>query len=218
MEELLAIVKSNNTINKMLFNCPYYILSEMTLVHMKAKKFKLSQGSFYNYVYIAVSGDIKIFVSEENGKQILLDIYKEGNLIGEQEALSKKAYSASIENLTDCLLIKIPNTIFIEWVQKDASFNQLLIHSLCEQMNELTNRAAKYSLATVKEQVISTIIDLEQSNGLIDKKLLLESISATSRSVYRILNELEQEKLIIVNTKHINLLNKEKLLLERKKI
>lgn len=218
MDELLAVVKSNNTINKMLQNCPYYILSQMQLVHMKSKRLHLSQGSSYQYVYIIVSGDIKVFVSEKNGRQILLDIYTEGNLIGEQEAFINKPYSASIENITDCLLIKIPNTVFIEWTQKDASFNYFLIHSLCEQMDELTNRAAKYSLATVKEQVISTIIDLNLTNNDIDKKMLLESISATSRSVYRILNELEHAQLISVNPKTITILNKEKLLIERKKL
>lgn len=218
MEELLWIIESNKTINYMLKHCPYNILSKMELLHVKGKKFYLSQGSTYPSVYIIVSGKLKIFVSEENGRQILLDIYEDGNLIGEQEAFLNTSYSASVESLTDCLLIKIPNNYFLEWINLDKHFNQQLIQSLCEQMYELTNRAAKYSLSSVKEQVITTIIDLEETHEIIDKKLVVESVSATPRSVYRILNELERLSLIRVNPKSISIIKKEKLLIERKKV
>lgn len=218
MEELLTVVQSNQTINKMLQNCPYSILSKMDLIHIKARKFNLSQGEKHDFVYIIVNGNIKIFVSEENGRQILLDIYKEGNLIGEQEAFLKQPYSASIENTTDCLLIRVPNASFIEWVTIDSKFNGLLIQSLCEQMYELTNRAAKYSLSTVKEQVITTLFDLHRTDKVINKKLLVESVSATPRSVYRVLSELESLKLISVESKIIIIIDENTLLAERKKI
>lgn len=218
METLLEVVKSNKKINHIFQNCPYKILSHMELVHVKAKKFSLIQGNCYDSVYIIVSGKLKIFVAEENGRQILLDIYKEGNFIGEQEAYLNAPYSASIESITDCLMIKIPNTYFLEWVRLDSHFNELLLQSLCEQMYELTNRAAKYSLATVKEQVIATIFDLYESHQIIEKKLLVESVSATPRSVYRVLNELEQLSLIQVEPKIISILDEVKLLNEGKKI
>lgn len=217
MEELLSVINNNQTIRHMLKHCPYTILSQMELVFFKARKFQLHQVMKHSDVYIVVSGKVKIFVADENGRQILLDIYQSGNLIGEQEAFLDMPYSASIENTTDCLLIKVPNQSFIEWVALDHHFNQDLIYSLCEQMYELTNRAAKYSLGSVKEQVITTLLDLEKKGKGIDKKLLVQSVSATSRSVYRILSELETLDIIRVEPKSITIINQQKLLLERKK-
>lgn len=218
MDKLLNLIDTNQTVYRLLKDCPYSIFSKMIVTQFKPKHFFLNQGEHYDFVYIVVTGEIKIFVSEENGREILLDIYREGNFIGEQEAFLKTPYSASIENITECLVIKIPNKSFINWVHLDSNCNQRLIKSLCEQMYELTNRAAKYSLSTVKEQVITTILDLKRSRKIIDKKLLIQSVSATSRSVYRVLSELEYLGLIIVDAKTITIINEEKLMMERKKI
>lgn len=217
MEDLLSVINHNQVIQQMLKHCPYTILSKMELVSFKARKFQLYQGVKHTNVYIVVNGKIKIFVADENGRQILLDIYQSGNLIGEQEAYLNAPYSASIENTSECLLIKLSNQAFIEWVNLDHHFNKRLIQSLCEQMYELTNRAAKYSLGSVKKQVITTILDLQKEDEIIDKKLLVQSVSATSRSVYRILNELESLEIIRVEQKIISIIDQQKLSLERKK-
>lgn len=218
LEDLLRLIETNHTIKKLMNDCPYSILAQMELRSFKPRKFFLAQGEFHSSVYIIVSGQINVFVSEENGRHILLDVYKRGNFIGEQEAYLNVPYSASLENMTDCLLIEIPNNTFIEWVSLDTIINKKLILSLCEQMYDLTNRAAKYSLSTVKEQVIMTLLDLHNKNNNIDKKLLVASVSATPRSVYRILNELENLELITLDSKHITIIDQKKILLERKKI
>lgn len=169
MDKLLSLIETNRTVGNLLKNCPYTILSKMVVAQFKPKKFLLNQGEYHDSVYIVINGEIRIFVSEENGREILLDIYREGNFIGEQEAFLNSPYSASIENITECLVIKMSNSDFIEWVHLDANCNQRLIKSLCEQMYELTNRTAKYSLSTVKEQVITTILELQEKKKIIEK-------------------------------------------------
>jgi CRP-like cAMP-binding protein len=188
----------------------------MTIIEFKPKKFFLSQGEFYDNVYIVVSGELKIFISEENGRQILLDVYKEGDFIGEQEVFLNYPYSASVINSTECTLIKIPNKYFIEWISLDANINQNLLFSLCQQMYDLTNKTQRYALTTVKEQVIKAMLDL-QTKEIVNKKQLIQSISATPRSVYRVLNELEMLGFIKIESQIIKIINEEQLTLYKKK-
>lgn len=215
MEEVLRIINSNQKMKELLNFCPLDILSRMEVLSVKEKRFNLFQGESYPFVYIIVSGKIKVFVSSEKGKQIVLDIYTSGNLIGEHEALVEKPYSASLQSMTDCVLLKISARDFKQWLDQDLVMSRYVIHSLCSQMYELTNRAAKYSLGSVKEQVITTLLE-HSNNQVISKRFVLDSVSSTPRSVYRLLSELEEEGLIKVSRMDITLLDIEQLKLERK--
>lgn len=209
MEEMIAITRNFPKVACLLKSCPLEVIEQMELVRFSAKKFQLDQGEKYNSVYIIVSGNVKVFVMNQKGKQITLDIYGQGNFIGEHEAIVKKPFSASLCSITEVQLLKIPVESFLRWLKLDNAFCQKLTESLCEQLYELTNRAAKYSLNDVRTQVLSTILVAYQQENQqqIAKKQLLDSVSATSRSVYRTLQQLSEEGLIAIESERISILD-----------
>ncbi|NUU61832.1 Crp/Fnr family transcriptional regulator [Paenibacillus agri] len=213
LTDIDAIACNIPRMHTILKDCPFEVLREMEIQTFKKNKFYLPQGEMHAFVYIVVSGNVKVYVMNESAKQVTLDIYSCGNFIGEQEAMIHKPYSASIVSISEVTLIKIPDKAFLYWLSKDANFNQIVMASLCEQMYKLTNRTIKYSLDSVRSQIISSLI--EESNGqksmMIQKKTILDSVSSTNRSVYRVLNQLEVEGSIIISGDEIEIVDREKL-------
>lgn len=105
-----------------------------------------------------------------NGKSVVLDIYGSGMLIGEQEAIINKAYSASVLNITDVTLLKINNNDFRKWISCDNLFANKLLHNLSSQIYNLTQRTERYSLYSAMEQIISFLIKSYENNETITRE------------------------------------------------
>lgn len=208
-----AIVSNHPKIHAILKDCPFEVLREIEVQLYKKNKFYLPQGEFHAFVYIVVSGNVKVYVMNESAKQVTLDIYTCGNFIGEHEALIHKPFSASILGLGEVTVLKIPVKAFLYWLSKDANINHVVIATLCEQMYKLTNRTIKYSLDSVRSQIISSLIEEStgQKSKKIQKKTILDSVSSTNRSVYRILNQMEMEGSIVISGDEIEIVDREKL-------
>lgn len=104
--------------------CPYSILINMTLVEFSdVGSFYLAQEEKHEYIYILVSGEIEIYFESNHGNKVIFDTYNQaGDFIGEQEAVINQAYSASVTNRTPCLLLKMSNQNFLEWLRSDFYF------------------------------------------------------------------------------------------------
>ena len=185
----------------------------MEKCNFPAGKFELFQGKKYDFTYIVVSGQIKIFLISTNGKSVVLDIYGSGMLIGEQEAIINKAYSASVLNITDVTLLKINNNDFRKWISCDNLFANKLLHNLSSQIYNLTQRTERYSLYSAMEQIISFLIKSYENNETITREKLTYEVDTSYRNINRILKKLIDLKAIEINNGKIYILNKK--LIER---
>lgn len=148
-----------------------------------------------------------------NGKSVVLDIYGSGMLIGEQEAIINKAYSASVLNITDVTLLKINNNDFRKWISCDNLFANKLLHNLSSQIYNLTQRTERYSLYSAMEQIISFLIKSYENNETITREKLTYEVDTSYRNINRILKKLIDLKAIEINNGKIYILNKK--LIER---
>lgn len=203
----------NTRLMELLQHCPYGLLRKMDLVEFsKAGEFYLEQEEKHEHVYILVAGEIEIYFKSSHGSKVIFDSYDQaGDLIGEQEAVLDQAYSASVTNRTSCLLIKMSNQNFLEWLKSDFYFAQLFIKNQCEQVHHLARETSRYTLVTAREQVAYTLIKLDQKNHQISKSMVQHSIPITNRHVNRILSEFVKEGWITVVSGSIHLQNKDAL-------
>ncbi len=198
MDKILNLIENYPAACRLLKNCPLSICQKMAVCDYEAFAFKLQQGICYDVVYIILSGSARVFVMDEKGNQVTLDVYHQGNLIGEHEAIRHLPFSSSIESLTEIRLIKIAASDYLKWLKMDDEFSFSIIASLCDQLYELTNRTVKYALLDVRTQVLLTLYSeyMKRRSLKISKKYIMTSVSATARSIYRIINELQKEGVI----------------------
>jgi CRP-like cAMP-binding protein len=92
INDVYTTIKSNIKVSNLFKTCPLEIIDEIEVKNFRTGEFKLLQGSKYEDTYVLVSGKVKVYLISEGGKEVVLDIYGSGMLIGEQEAIIKTAY------------------------------------------------------------------------------------------------------------------------------
>ncbi len=211
INDVYAAIKSNAKVSSLLKTCPLEIIDDIEVKNFSTGEFKLLQGNKYDDTYVLVSGKVKVYLISGGGKEVVLDVYDAGMLIGEQEAIIKTAYSASILNITPVVMLKINNRNFRKWIDLDHVFASNFIYNLSEQLYHLTKRTERYSLHSALEQTVAYLINELQTGDQITRKQLEYEVDTSYRNINRILQILNQVDAIEVDRGNITILDHSKL-------
>jgi CRP/FNR family transcriptional regulator, polysaccharide utilization system transcription regulator len=189
-----------------------------------AKKTEIyTEGSNPRNVYFIQKGKVKIYKTNEDGKELILNILGENDtsrehredFFGHMAILSGGQYTESAMALEDCELIVLPKEDFQSLLntsrEVSAKFVKMLAGNLVSQEEHLLQLA--YS--SVRKRVANTLIVLHESYGNKPISMLREDIAALAgtakETVIRTLTDFRTEKLIDVEDGRITVLKPEKL-------
>jgi CRP-like cAMP-binding protein len=79
------------------------------------------RGDKPNFLYYIAQGKAKSFLENEEGKEVMVTLYVEGDFIGASALLAKSPYAASAMALEDLELVLSPKEEFIDIVNQDSS-------------------------------------------------------------------------------------------------
>src|SRR5262252_8278860 len=119
----------------------------------------VTEGDRTDSLYIIVSGRVKIYVSDEKGKEIMLGESGPGEYFGEM-VLDEGPRSATVMTLEPTQFLVVPKDDFREFVTKSPEFALHLILKLIKRVRALTNDVKNLALMDVYGRVARTLLDL----------------------------------------------------------
>ena len=156
----------------------------------------VSEGDRTDSLYIIVSGRVKIYVSDEKGKEVALNESGPGEYFGEM-VLDEGPRTASVMTLEPTEFLVVPKEDFREFVKKSPEFSLHLIYKLIKRVRALTNDVKSLALVDVYGRVARMLLDLAVER---DGVLVIESkptqqeiasrVGASREMVSRILGDL----------------------------
>jgi len=156
----------------------------------------VSEGDQTDSLYIIVSGRVKIYVSDDKGKEIVLSESGPGEYFGEM-VLDEGPRSASVMTLEPTQFLVIPKEDFTEFLVKSREFSLRLILKLIRRVRALTNDVKSLALMDVYGRVARMLLDLAVERGgllVIEGKPTQQEIAsrvgASREMVSRILGDL----------------------------
>lgn len=191
------------------------------------KIFKKGQLIFEEGVYplglfCVNNGKIKVMQAGADGREQIIYLAKNGDVMGYRALLSGDTYSCSAVALEDSSLCFIPAKTFTEMVAQNAKLALQVIHLFSEELKAAEKAITDIAQKTVKERLAQTILMLqryygsETNNKTIDLHITREELAnivGTAReTVTRALMELEKEKIIELVNKGIKIVDKDKLI------
>jgi CRP/FNR family transcriptional regulator, cyclic AMP receptor protein len=154
------------------------------------------EGDRTDSLYIIVSGRVKIYVSDGEGKEIVLNESGPGEYFGEM-VLDEGPRSASVVTLEPTQFLVVPKEDFREFVKKSPEFSLHLICKLIKRVRALTNDVKSLALMEVYGRVARMLLDLAVER---DGELVIENkptqqeiasrVGASHEMVSRILGDL----------------------------
>lgn len=173
-----------------------------------------AEGSHPTRLYYVQKGKVKTYKSNDEGKELIISLYNEGDFLGYVALLEGTTYKETCEALEPVELAVIPKADFEELLntsrEVSRNFFALLAHAFSEQEQHLVGLAYN----SLRKKVAETLIALHRvykSSITISRVNLAHMAGTATESMIRTLYDFRDEQLIEVHEGSIIILNERKL-------
>ena len=186
----------------------------------KRKQAIYTEGNHPNRLYYIMKGKVKTFKTNEDGKDLVTDLFSPGDFLGHIALLAGTTYQDTAEALEETDVAIIPKEDFDELVNKNAEVTKKFIQLLAKNIFAKETQLLGLAYNSLRKKVADAILLLQKKyqdnndeNFAIDiSRENLATIAGTAtESLIRTLSDFRSEKLIDIQEGRINILNKRKL-------
>ncbi|WP_114789616.1 Crp/Fnr family transcriptional regulator [Niabella yanshanensis] len=123
-----------------------------------ARKFEKGSYLFHEdampyYFYQVVSGSIKLFSTNSEGKDLTQGIFTDGHSFGEPPLLLGKAYPSTAQACTDSVVIKLRKEHFLSILHDYPDLNQKLIYTFAGRIYKKATAVQTWVQQTPEEKI-----------------------------------------------------------------
>lgn len=169
------------------------------------------ESDYALFSYFIVSGKVKTFRINEDGKELIFDIFKDNDVIGMWDVLKGAEYSESVSCLEDTELIKIHKDDVHQYISGQVVDAGSLIQIFAEELKEREDRLISMAYDSVRMRVATALTVLEDvyhQNGAntifkVQREDLAAMVGTSTESVIRTLSDFKKEGLISIQKNEI---------------
>ena len=175
----------------------------------------ISEGDDSDSLYVVLSGKVKVFLSDDDGREIIINILGEGEYFGELALLDDAPRSASVMTSEECKLAVISKSSFEDCLFKNPQLSLRVIKELSKRMRSLTQNVKSLALMDVYGRVARTLLDMAEPMEtnrellVVRQKLtqrdIASMVGASREMVSRILKDLTTGGYITIQNKTITI-------------
>jgi CRP/FNR family cyclic AMP-dependent transcriptional regulator len=171
----------------------------------------VTEGDRTDTLHVIVSGRVKIYVSDEKGKEIVLNHAGPGEYFGEL-VLDGGTRAASVMTLEPCRFLVVPKEDLRELVAQSPDFALHLIRKLIRRVRVLTGDVKSLALMDVYGRVARMLLEhaVERDGALVieerpTQQEMANRVGASREMVSKILGELASGGYISVERDRIRI-------------
>jgi len=183
--------------------------------HYAKNSVVVCEGDDTNSLYLILKGKVKVFLSDDNGKEVLINVQGENDYFGELALLDSEKRSAMVMTIENSTFLVISQQDFEKILETHPEIMPNIVVALCRRIRSLTNNVRNLALLDVYGRVAKTLIDLShEENGqmMVLEKITQQDIAnrvgASREMVSRILKDLSSGGYISYDKRHIVINNK----------
>jgi CRP-like cAMP-binding protein/CheY-like chemotaxis protein len=171
----------------------------------KKKEIIYSEGNHPNRLYYVLKGKVKTYKSNDNGKELVTEIFSTGDFLGYVAMLEGCAYKDSAAALEESELAVIPREDFDKLVNNNKEVAQKFIRLLAKNISERENQLVNIAYNSLRKKVADAILMLhkkyhqatDDSDAIVISRGSLATMAGTAKeSLIRTLSDFRNEKLI----------------------
>jgi CRP-like cAMP-binding protein/AmiR/NasT family two-component response regulator len=200
------------------------VLQELTedrnINRYKKKQIIYSEGNHPNRLYYIIKGKVKTYKTNDDGKELIIDLYSPGDFVGHIALLERNTYKDTAEAIEETELAVIPKEDFDDLINRNhevlRKFMQLLAKNISEKEDHLLKLAYNSLRKKVADALLLVQSKYQQNKGEkyfidISRENLATIAGTATESLIRTLSDFKNERLIDIQEGRINILNQEKL-------
>jgi CRP-like cAMP-binding protein len=186
----------------------------------KKKQVIYTQGNHPNRLYYVLKGKVKTYKRNEDGKELVTDLYSSGDFLGYIALMEETVYKDTAEALEESELAIIPKEEFEDILNNNKEVSRNFIKLLAKNISNKENQLLGLAYNSLRKKVAEALILLQrkyqlavEDNFVIDiSRESLATIAGTAtESLIRTLSDFRNEKMIEIKDGSIVIINQKKL-------
>ncbi len=186
----------------------------------KKKQTIYSEGSYPNGLFFVISGKVKTFKTNEDGKEFITGLLNEGDFFGYKALLEEDTYSESAAALEETEVCLVSKEDFFTLIYKNHEVSKKFIKMLTDSVVENEEALLKLAYNSVRKRVAEALILLknryqEDESKPFSMSVLREDLAnmagTSQETTIRTLADFKDEKLIRITRGSITIIDSEKL-------
>ena len=172
------------------------------------------QGAPASHVYILKKGVVKINRLTSQGREIILDIIREGSIFGEMALADPDEMNESAEAIEDGLICAMKAEDFERLIQKMPTLSRRVTRMIGSRRHRIENKLVDLLFRTVEQRFAKTLLSLVDDFGIPhDDGFLLKIrlrhkdyaalIASTRETVTATVNNLKHKGVIGIEDKYL---------------
>ena len=171
-------------------------------------------------LFIIKDGQVKVSIVSEDGREVILSLFRDGAVFGELSLLDGKPRSANVIATEPTELIMLRRVDFLQLVSRTPKIAITLLAELASRLRKTDRKIEGLALLDVTSRISETLLQLASENGVDTQDgVILEhrpthqqlaNMSGTTReTVSRVLKRLETQGYIQCDGRKIKILREE---------
>lgn len=167
-------------------------------VQFRKNAILMTEGDAGESMYVIQSGLVKVFVSDDDGKELILYEQGAGAVIGDIALLDDEPRSASVSTLDKTTALMIGKSSFIQCLKDSPEMSLGIIRSLTQRLRHATEGSRSLALDNVYRRLADKLqelsVDKTETTARLEKKYshqdLGSMIGASREMVGKVMAEL----------------------------
>lgn len=158
----------------------------------------ISAGDPTDALYIVISGRLKVMMSDDEGREVILAILSQGEFFGEMGLIDEAPRSATVTAIEPCELLSISKTDFRRCLQENFDISIAVMRGLVKRLREADRKIGSLALMDVYGRVARLLMEMAETiDGqlVVTKKLpkqdIAKMIGASREMVSRVMKDLQ---------------------------
>jgi len=172
----------------------------------------IQQGDAADAMYVLLEGRLKVFLGNEDGREVILNFLEPVEVFGELGLIEDAPRSASVMAMTAVRMVLLPRPHFEACLAESAAMARCLLKVLAARLRGLADQVGSLALMDVYGRVAATLMALSVEDGEggqltceLTHQDIANRVGASREMVTRILNDLKRGGFISVEQRRIRI-------------
>ena len=173
----------------------------------------IKEGSYVSSVFYVLDGFVKLYIEGPN-KNIIIKLLKSNDFLGLTALFGDHTYYFSASALSDTTICSIEVEAIRDLLSESSQFANEIVSWYCENYNLMFSKCFNLGLSQLNGKLASSLLYLNEDRfksddiySYLTRKDLAEISGMAVESVVRILSEFQDDKIIELKGKRIEILN-----------
>jgi len=169
----------------------------------------ITEGDSSSSLYIILSGDVKVFVSDEDGKTNIVNRLGSGDYFGELSLIDDEPRSASVEAVSKCKISILSRQYFVDYIEQHPRVAIHLLKGIGKRLRNTTSHAKNLALMDVFGRTAHVLLQAASEEGgrmitpALTQQDIADEVGSSREMVSRILKDLKAGDYISMDGKRI---------------